>query len=506
MMANRMRRWLAKYLASPPQPCRRAKFRPQLETLEQRDCPAVFNVGVTAPGVGNVAALIAAFQQATTNNQANTIVLADATYTLTAANNTGADGANGLPVIGLNNALNPTGPANLITVDGNGAIIMRSATAFDFRILEVNGGRLLLDDLTISNGATSTAAAGGGGVFVTDASGVNGVLNNLVVENSLFTLNTSESGNGGAIDIGPGGKSNLINTTVSGNFAHDMGGGITQDVGATLTTLTNDTIAHNVAENTSAAANAGGGINVDGGAMIIDNTIVALNVSTSVSAPTDDLYNAPSGGTVYGRYSLFQSTPTGAGLNGANLSNRIGQNPLLGPLQNNGGNTETQAIISAASPAVDNGNNAYIEAFGIPLDDQRGIGFNRLINGTVDMGAYEYQPPAVAVAIASSPQLSIIGSVTTFGAAVAGLTPGSNVPQGTFTFYINGVAAATVAVSPQGTALFSTTALPEGINDVYAVYNPLIVGDYGFSSGVSPIIQHEVVAANIPPLGRRWNR
>ena len=58
-------------------------------------------------------------------------------------------------------------------------------------------------------------------------------------------------------------------------------------------------------------------------------------------------------------------------------------NPLLGPLQNNGGPTETLALAST-SPAIDSGDN--------PLNltsDQRGFG-PRNVGSTADMGAFEF--------------------------------------------------------------------------------------------------------------------
>jgi hypothetical protein len=62
-------------------------------------------------------------------------------------------------------------------------------------------------------------------------------------------------------------------------------------------------------------------------------------------------------------------------------------NPLLGPLANNGGPTLTHALQSG-SPAVGQGSN--------PLNltsDQRTTGFSRNIGGQADIGAYEIQSP-----------------------------------------------------------------------------------------------------------------
>ena len=53
------------------------------------------------------------------------------------------------------------------------------------------------------------------------------------------------------------------------------------------------------------------------------------------------------------------------------------------PLQDNGGPRLTHAL-SAASPAIDHGNNAALLQ-----DDQRGSGFPRVVGANADIGAYE---------------------------------------------------------------------------------------------------------------------
>ena len=70
-------------------------------------------------------------------------------------------------------------------------------------------------------------------------------------------------------------------------------------------------------------------------------------------------------------------------------------NPLLAALSNNGGSTQTQALLPA-SPAIDAGDNCVAQIThcndaNIPqlTTDQRGVGFDRIINTTIDIGAVE---------------------------------------------------------------------------------------------------------------------
>jgi len=64
-------------------------------------------------------------------------------------------------------------------------------------------------------------------------------------------------------------------------------------------------------------------------------------------------------------------------------------NPLLGPLQNNGGQTQTHALLTG-SPAIDAGTNT-----GCPTTDQRGIA--RPQGATCDIGAFEFGVIVAAV-------------------------------------------------------------------------------------------------------------
>jgi hypothetical protein len=67
---------------------------------------------------------------------------------------------------------------------------------------------------------------------------------------------------------------------------------------------------------------------------------------------------------------------------------QINTDPMLGPLQDNGGSTFTHELLPG-SPAI----NAGDPGFTPPPDyDQRGPGYSRIANGRVDIGSFEVQP------------------------------------------------------------------------------------------------------------------
>ena len=63
--------------------------------------------------------------------------------------------------------------------------------------------------------------------------------------------------------------------------------------------------------------------------------------------------------------------------------------PLLGALADNGGPTQTLALLPG-SPAIDTGNNVAGLA-----TDQRGAGFPRVMGSSADIGAYEVTADAI---------------------------------------------------------------------------------------------------------------
>lgn len=194
-----------------------------------------------------------------------------------------------------------------------------------------------------------------------------GVSAYLYVDKSTLSGNSATNG-GGVYNSGYSGPSiaSLSNSTISGNSATGHGGGI--DSFGTLN-LSHVTVTNNN------AATYGGGLNNHDGAANLYNSIVAGN-------PTGGDCN---GAVVSGGFNLDSDATCIT--NGVN-NDITAADPLLGPLQlNGGGNTETHALL-AGSPALD-AIPFDSDSCSLLPDDQRGVA--RPQEEGCDIGAFERQ-------------------------------------------------------------------------------------------------------------------
>jgi hypothetical protein len=195
-----------------------------------------------------------------------------------------------------------------------------------------------------------------------------------------FSNNTCTDG-GGMANLGAATVTNCTFSNNTATNAGDAGGAVVNGpyngVFFTLTVI-NCTIANNSAVNGS-----GGGIdNIAGSTLNLYNTIVAENtaaktgpdISGSINIADHNLIGDGGGCTIV--------TDQGGNLVGGNGNPVI--DPRLGPLQNNGGTTQTLALF-ADSPAIGHADNAKA-----PATDQRGHKRADQVGEVTDIGAYEY--------------------------------------------------------------------------------------------------------------------
>jgi hypothetical protein len=224
------------------------------------------------------------------------------------------------------------------------------------------------------NYALSTGAGGasfGGGIYCS---------NGLFIYSSLISNNTAQSTSGNSYGGGIYSYSTVLNnSTITGNSVIGLGsqvyGGGLNSNGGTVT-VTNTTISNN-------SSNTGSGIFTYNGAVTtLKNSIVYGNIGGK-----DLDFGNSFGGIDYNVYNSIISSNSSSVLDGV-VSNHITLDPLLSPLANNGGTTQTMAL-QPGSPAI----NAGISGADIPTTDQRGF-YN---NGIKDIGAFEYRGCAPAI-------------------------------------------------------------------------------------------------------------
>jgi CSLREA domain-containing protein len=340
-----------------------------------------------------------------------------------------------------NNALNATS-----TLSINGCTISEnSSTGMGGGVSNFSGSFTSRANATISNSTISGNTSTGGGGGVGNGAFFGSAASTLSITNSTITENTGSGGGGGIYHItnGQGSTATLIITNAT--ITKNEGGGISVvDPPSTTNTLR--------LRNTIVAGNTSNGSRID----------ISGNVSSASS------------------FNLIGVDTNMVGMTNGTNGNQIGSalsplDPLLGPLQNNGGFTQTVALLPG-SPALDSADNCVTEVAhcgdsSIPqlTTDQRGAGFARIVDGpdadataTVDIGAFEAQ---VSVADIADQTINEDGSLSLpfiVGGTITSVTATSSntalVPNNPANISISGSGSSrTLSINPAANAFGSST-------------------------------------------------
>ena len=257
-----------------------------------------------------------------------------------------------------------------------------------------NSGTVALTDCTLSQNSCPNGAGGG-------------ICSDNTVTVTGCTLSSNSASWGGGINVCYGTVA-LTDCTLNKNYSQEGGGGIYSNSTVTVASCT-------LSGNT---ASWGGGIQTCG-SLTLSNSIVANDTNSF----DPDVCGTVQATSSYNLIGAGTSDLSGIG-NGSN-DNQIGTsaspiNPLLGPLANNGGPTQTMALLSG-SLARTSGDPNPTDLQGHALTtDQRGL--PRIVNGHTDIGAFQTQPaPTLFSATVNGANVTIGGqSVSLAGATVHG--------------------------------------------------------------------------------------
>jgi predicted outer membrane repeat protein len=394
--------------------------------------------------------------------------------------------------IALNSALSITAD---VAIAGPGASVLTISGGTVDRVFNITGGAVTLSGLTIANGHTT---GNGGGVFV-------GTSSPFTIQSCVFS-NNSTANSGGALSCAP--VATILNSTFVNNTAVTGGGGI---YNYNALSISNCTFTGNVA--TSGVSGMGGAIFAfqSGGGntelyacTIVSNTAAAgaggvqrFNLGVFVRNCIIAHNSAPSNPDVASAfasqgYNLIGNAGTSTGWTG--VGDQVGSSsspidPLVGPLQDNGGPTPTMALL-AGSPAIDQAKSAglAVDQRGRPRPYDNPTIPNATGGDGTDIGAVELSPTTHVVTNnndngAGSLRQAIFdargpdGDTITFSSNVVGTIILTN---GEFAFgnglNINGPGANVLVVSGNNMSrVFHPTGGPVNISGL-SVWNGRVVG------------------------------
>jgi hypothetical protein len=350
---------------------------PSLLTIDGEENSRIFNIGSTATvGISNLTVTNGYVGE---DDGAGILNLGNLTLTNLVVRGNSVVLGNGGGIHNGTNTLNIS----------NSSIYENQASSGNGGGISNSSGTVTITDSTVRDNETSD---NGGGIAI-----LGGTLNvNRSTVGSSTEGGSNRASNGGGI-YNVNGTVNLINSTISGNLAGNIGGGYYgfADLGGTVFNSASSTVAFNIAVN-------GGGVAVSSitglnSAATINNTIISDN--NALTGPDVSDNNGIALGTINSTgYNIIENT-SGATIIPA-TGDQFNVDPLLLPLADNGGPTQTHGLSntpSAVSPAIDKGNSSE-------TTDQRG--FTRPVDNTSippaplgnnsDIGAFEVQAVTAA--------------------------------------------------------------------------------------------------------------
>lgn len=284
---------------------------------------------------------------------------------------------------------------NSVIIDGSSMGMVTLDGQYKDNIFNIStyfsSSKVSIKNLKIVNGKRSDSYAFGGGMYVFIGSG------SVVVENCIFEnneANTTSDGQGGALRTDGGTFKNcaFINNKVTGTAGPQGGGGIMAIGG----TFINCVIAGNTAKS-------GGGIYATSGAKFYNCTIANNHATRSesgggiISESAEFIncvsYNNFSQGSISNIYTYGSVTnikncafESGNTLVGSNNNIGLSSSPFVG------GNSADSLSLNSTSPCINAGSTS-----GIVVLDKDFAGNTRLADGTIDIGAYEYNNSVTSV-------------------------------------------------------------------------------------------------------------
>jgi predicted outer membrane repeat protein len=319
----------------------------------------------------------------------------------------------------LNNGQSAVFGGGAILQDGTGAITIRrslfrqngaASVAAGGAIRSANADAVLI----IESGFYGNVANSGGAISIS-GNGLSRIVASSFVENSARGVAVETDFGGGAIDMSLGALT-VENSTFAANAIYGIGVGSAIAGRGNSLTLLNTTVAKNEARS-STPTNAGIAIF---SAPAADNAVAALRLRNTVSSTNLGVELAQRHDVwIDGRgiNSIFESTNSLVPIlrNGTTVTQSPG-GAILANAENNGGILAGEPsgaaplrtmLIGAGSALINTGSNADAATL---TTDQRGVGFPRIVDGRVDIGAVEYVASVAsgAAIVPTMPRLALV--------------------------------------------------------------------------------------------------